>query len=102
MKRRAAQRYLVVAHQTSTSDELIEGLRAIVGEDADAEFVLLVPATETDHLMTWTEGGSQLIAERTADAARPRLEGDGVPVIDARVGDASPIDAIADELREHP
>ena len=61
-----------------------------------------MPATETDHLMTWTEGGSQQIARRASDAARVRLEREGLGVADTRVGAPSPIDAIADELRDHP
>ena len=38
-------RYLVVAHQTVTSPELLKVVRGVRDQDADAEFVLLVPAT---------------------------------------------------------
>jgi hypothetical protein len=48
MKGDAVHRYLVVAHQTSTSDELIERLREIAREGARAEFVLLVPARNAE------------------------------------------------------
>ena len=44
-------RYLVVAHQTVTSPELLEKVRVIREQQKDAEFVLLVPATPVRHLL---------------------------------------------------
>ena len=44
-------RYLVVAHQTVTSPELVKQVRVLREQDKDAEFVLLVPATPVRHLL---------------------------------------------------
>ena len=50
--------YLVVAHQTATSPELLR--RASVADrDSGALFTLLVPATPVVHLLTWEEGETQ-------------------------------------------
>jgi len=38
-------RYLLVVHQTAESEELLRGAASAAGEDPDAEFVLLIPAT---------------------------------------------------------
>jgi hypothetical protein len=91
-------RYLVVAHQTAESPELIERLRALAQEDAHAEFVLLVPATPASHLLTWTEGESVAIARARAASARARFEAEGLRVVDTVVGDGSPANAIQDAL----
>ena len=40
--------YLVVAHQTADSEELVEEVRGLA-QEASAEFTLLVPATPADH-----------------------------------------------------
>ena len=91
-------RYLVVAHQTSEAQEFIDTVRAIAERDGDASFVLLVPETHVQHLATWTEGESRAVALKKAAAARRRLEGAGVNVVDTRVGDSQPLDAIMDIL----
>jgi hypothetical protein len=44
-------RYLVVAHQTVTSPELLEQVRVLREQQKDAEFALLVPATPVRHLL---------------------------------------------------
>jgi hypothetical protein len=93
-------RHLVVAHQTSTSPELITKLREIVERDQAAEFVLLVPATPVSQLLMWEEGESIAIAHHRAEESRRRLEQAGLPVLDAKVGDYLPLDAIMDELRQ--
>lgn len=95
-------RYLVVAHQTAESAALAGTIEDIVSEVADAEFVLVVPATPISHLFTWTEGESQYVAGEQAEAARVRFGALGAKVIGARVGDADPFLAVVDELREHP
>ena len=91
-------RYLVVAHQTSEAQEFIDTVRAIAERDGDAKFVLLVPETHVQHLATWTEGESRAVALKKAAAARRRLEDAGVNVVDTRVGDPQPLDAIMDIL----
>jgi nucleotide-binding universal stress UspA family protein len=57
---------LVVAHQTASSPELVERVTALAGADPSAEFVLLVPATATQHLLGWMEGEAMEVAGRGA------------------------------------
>ncbi|HEY6378268.1 MAG TPA: hypothetical protein VI316_03710 [Candidatus Dormibacteraeota bacterium] len=95
-------RYLVVAHQTAESDELRRRLIELAAEDSNAQFVLLVPATPVNDLLVWEEGRSDEAAYRRTQAARDHLEAAGVHVVEAKVGDADPQAAIADELRSDP
>ncbi len=95
-------RFLVVAHQTAASPELVERLTELARHDAPAEFVLLVPATHAEHLLTWTEGESVAVARRTAEAARAQFEAAGLKVIRTVVGSDSPLLAVEEEMREHP
>jgi bacterioferritin len=94
-------RYLVLANQTAASPELTSVIREIVANDADTEFVLLVPATPVEDLLDWQEGDNETIAERTAQAAKDHLMGVGAKVARTEVGDASPVKAIENELERH-
>src|SRR5262245_28615058 len=92
-------RYLLVAHQTAESEELLRGAASLAGEDPEAEFVLLIPATPVGNLLVWEEGETADIARRRAASARARLEGRGLRVVEARTGDQDPVAAIGDELQ---
>jgi hypothetical protein len=94
-------RYLVVAHQTAGSEELLTRLKEIAHSDANAEFVLLVPATPVDHLLAWEEGETAAIAISRAAVTAEQYRASGLKVIAHRVGDQSPLLAIEDELRDH-
>jgi hypothetical protein len=60
-------RYLIVAHQTAGSPELLERVRALAAADPAASFTLLVPATPTGHLLhNWEEGEARQLARRRA------------------------------------
>jgi hypothetical protein len=89
--------YLVVAHQTAASPELIAHLQWIGGREPDAEFVLLVPATPVTHLLTWTEGESLEVARTTATEAGRVLRAAGVNLIDTVIGTPDPLEAIEAE-----
>ena len=91
-------RYLLVAHQTAESAELLAAARELAREDDGAEFVLLVPATPVGNLLIWEEGATAAVAARRAADGRARLEAHGLRVIEARTGDSDPMAAIADEL----
>lgn len=92
--------YLVVAHQTAASPELIGRLKEIATSDPRAEFVLLVPATASRHLLTWVEGDKDEIArQRAADAATAMREA-GLSVATVIVGAADPLRAIEREHRQ--
>jgi hypothetical protein len=90
--------YLVVAHQTAASPELLDLLKQMAAADRDAAFVLLVPATEARHLLIWVEGDQEEIARRRADEAAAALRREGLTVLDAVVGPSDPVEAIRREF----
>jgi hypothetical protein len=92
--------YLLVAHQTAQSDELLSAAQALRAEDGAAEFVMLVPATPQGNMLVWEEGETAEVARRHASAAKARLEEGGLRVLAAQIGDQDPMHAIGDELRE--
>jgi hypothetical protein len=57
-------RYLVVAHETVTSPLLLNAVRGVRERDAEAEFVMLVPATPVRYLLF--RKGDEHDAEATA------------------------------------
>jgi len=91
-------RYLVVAHQTADSDELIAAVRELVDREPDSEFWLVVPATPVEHLFMWTEGEARKVAEDRARVAMDAIGAIGAHVVDAVVGDADPVLAVKDFL----
>jgi hypothetical protein len=95
-------RYLVVAHRTADSAELMDRLLALAAADPAAEFVLLVPATLPNYLDEVAEGRvrpASVIAAERASRIRDRMLGRGLNLAGARVGAWDPIQAIEDELR---
>lgn len=91
-------KYLLVAHQTALSDELLNSAGSLAREDRAAEFVILVPATPVGSLLVWEEGATAEVATRRSEAARARLEEHGLRVVEARAGDPDPVAAIGDEM----
>jgi hypothetical protein len=95
-------RYLVVAHQTAGSPELVERVRALAASDPAAEFVLLIPATPVHHLLhTWEEVEARQLAWQRGQEAAKTLTETGARIDAVRVGAPYPLDAVADELRDH-
>lgn len=86
-------RLLAVAHQTAQTTEFIDAVGK-AAMDGKAEVVLLVPATPVQHLASWTHGESLAIAEQNAEAATRLLAAAGVDVVEARVGDPDPYEAV--------
>jgi hypothetical protein len=95
-------RHLIVAHQTAGSPELVDRVLELAERDPKAEFVLLVPATPTGHLLHWEEGEARQLAALRAREASEALRTAGVEVVAARVGSHSPLEAVADELSMQP
>jgi hypothetical protein len=97
-------RYLVVAHETVTNPELLNQVKAVMSQDRQAEFVLLVPATPVRHLVfrRHKEGEEQEVARKLADKAQAMFTKKGVNLVDAVVGPESPIDAIDEEVAAYP
>ena len=93
-------KYLVVANQTVTSEELTRCLLERADRELGAQFVLVVPATPVEHLLTPEQGEATQIAARRAGRALTHLTDAGVPVVGAYVGGASLITAIDDAIRE--
>ena len=93
-------RYLLVAHQTADSPELRSKVLELVRRDAEAEFVLLVPATPVGYLLELAgEGRSALaVARKRAQRARELLVEAGARVTATRIGSYDPLRAIEDEL----
>ena len=94
-------RYLLVAHQTADSPELRSKVLDLVRRDAEAEFVLLVPATPVGYLLELAgEGRSALaVARKRAQRARELLVEAGARVTATRIGSYDPLQAVEDELR---
>jgi len=91
------RRLLAVAHQTAEATEFLDTVRSLALRDR-AKVVLLVPATPVNHLASWTRGESRAIAQVRAEKARLLLDEAGVDVVEARVGDADPYEAIINAL----
>ena len=81
-------RYLVVAHQTVTSPELLKVVRGLRDQDAEAEFVLLVPATPVRHLLfrKGDEHDAEVTARKRGERATAVFTKRGVPLSDVREG----------------
>lgn len=93
--------YLVVAHDTARSVELLDRLQEIQERDRNASFTLLIPTTHESGRLTDTSD-DVASAESAAAEARAVLRDAGIELADARVGDPTPLLAIEDELRAHP
>jgi hypothetical protein len=87
---------LVVANRTAESPELLEALKKRAAE-GECEFTLLVPATP--HGIAWAADMSagQEEAQQHRQAFVEELREEGVPLKEARVGDADPLAAVQDE-----
>ena len=91
-------RYLIVAHQTAASPELIAELHRTAEQDAEAEFLLRVPATPINHVLTRVDDEDGEVARQRALDASSRLRAEGLDVIDSLVGSADPLLAIREEI----
>ncbi|MPZ23642.1 MAG: hypothetical protein GEU28_08865 [Dehalococcoidia bacterium] len=92
-------RFLVVAHQTADSRELIETVERLARDNAGSTFTLLVPAAQVPRRFTWSEEESVERAREQAQAATDGFRRAGIEVEHATVGSPSPLLAIEDELR---
>jgi hypothetical protein len=92
--------YLVVANQTLGGEALLRQIREAMSLGS-CEFHLVVPATPAHDHLTYTEGEARALAESRLQDGLARLRAEGAEVTGA-VGDASPVLAIADAIRERP
>jgi len=91
------RRYLVVAHQTLASPELLEALKAKASEE-DSAFHLLVPIHHGEPGLTWTEGHDRAMTKRRLEEAQLLLTADGL-MVSGEVGSDSPVDSVEEVLR---
>jgi hypothetical protein len=94
----AARRYLVVANQTLGGAHLADAVRERMAA-GECRFHVLVPATSTAEHAVWTEGEAVALATRRLEGALSRFRELGAEA-DGEVGDANPLEAIGDALRE--
>lgn len=90
--------YLIVAYQTAGGRPLRDAIDEITARDPEATFTLLVPATRTQHLFTWTEGEANAVAEAKAEKVAEGLRESGVRLADVSVGNPDPYHAVSNEL----
>jgi hypothetical protein len=97
-------RYLVVAHETVTNPRLLEAVQSVRERDAEAEFVLLVPATPVRNLLfrKGDENDAEATARKRGERATAVFTKQGVPLSEVRVGAADPAEAIDQEVAAHP
>lgn len=95
-------RYLIVAHQTADSPQLVEAVKGIQRTEPDAEFGLLVPATPVNHLASWTRGEAESAAAEAGERARNRMAREGIGLREVFVGDANPVYAVGDVFNRSP
>ena len=92
------RRYLVVANQTLGGEHLAEKVRACLAA-GPSRFHILVPATQPNDHAVWTEGEARAIASQRLEMALERFRKLGAEAR-GEVGDESPLQAIADAVRE--
>lgn len=90
------RRYLVVAHQTLSSPQLLDALTSRAGEE-ETTFHLVVPVHHGEPGLTWTEGHDRAIARDVLDGALIRLTAAGL-TLTGEVGSDSPVDSVDDVL----
>jgi hypothetical protein len=90
------RRFLVVAHQTLSSPELLDKMASRAGEEESA-FHLLVPIYHGEPGLTWTEGHDREAARHRLDETLIRLSAAGLTV-SGEVGSDSPVESVVDVL----
>jgi GABA permease len=91
------RRYLIVANQTLTGAHLIAKVREL-DRGGPCAFHVLVPAT-VPHDHPWTEGEVQGVARRRLEEGLALFRDAGMEAT-GQVGDADPVLAVEDVLRE--
>ena len=90
------RRYLVIAHRTLGSKELLDALRDRLAV-GPARFYLVVPERHANSLV-WTDLRARAEARRHLQEARVRFFAEGLRV-DGEVGDTNPVHAATAVLR---
>lgn len=98
MESSSPARVLVVAHKTAATPALIAAVRERAAR-GPASFTLLVPnAAHGLHRVVDAEDADHSEAEQIVELALPLLEEAAGGPVEGKVGDATPLDAIADAV----
>lgn len=92
------RRYLVVAHQTLSSQELLEELTSRAEAEESTFHLLVPPFHHGEPGLTWTEGHDRDVALHHLDEALARLRGAGLTVTGEAAGHDGPVAAVDDLL----
>lgn len=92
---------LVVANQTLGGQQLLDTLRARIAEPGDHRLTVVVPAGPSQQTWSHTHDEDRAAAQQRLSMALERFRSLGVPV-EGHVGDARPVDAVLDAMREQP
>lgn len=92
------RRYLVVANQTLGGEHLTEKIKELLA-GGPCRFHVLVPATVPSDHAVYTEGEAEALARQRLDEALARFGAMGAEA-DGEVGDANPLEAVGDTLRD--
>jgi hypothetical protein len=92
------RRYLVVANQTLGGQHLLDKVRECL-DAGPCSFHIVAPATRPREHLTWVEGEAMAIAGDRLERALKEFHNLGAEA-DGEVGDADPVQAIGDALRE--
>jgi hypothetical protein len=92
--------YLIVANRTLASPDLLDEVRARMRAGA-CDFYVIVPASHPSRTLTWLEAADRAAAQERLDVTRLELRLEGAQV-DGAIGDANPLDAVADVVAERP
>jgi hypothetical protein len=91
--------FLVVANQTASGDELLGVVTRLV-HGGPHHFHLVAPASPARDHLRWTEGDAYLLARENLEKGLARLHEVGATAAGS-IGDANPLLAIEDALRQH-
>jgi len=94
---------LVVASAPDPSDELLERLRNVAGdEEVEVEVEIVVPVTDLSALEWLSDDEERALDEAWRRAEEARNASQAAKVVDAHVGDPDPVTAVGDALQTFP
>src|SRR4051812_30260852 len=94
--------YLVIAHQTAQSSQLMQALKEKLQGEPGTDIVLLVPVTPYEDLRRSQTGSLRDIARRAAGDAAVAIKSAGIELRWTVISEYTPAIALAAELSDHP
>jgi predicted nuclease with TOPRIM domain len=90
-------RYLFVGGETAANPEVVQKAQELAANDKEAQFALLVPATQVRLLLGRHEGENVEVAKRMAEDARRKFAECGIE-LRTHIGPPDPEQAVTEEL----